>query len=227
MPRKTNSKEIQKYINESAKRRKDPREFRNNTIEEISSNLRISKKLPSFKMDNLDRRQIRALENLEDAYSAMVEGPNYDVNEESNENELFYAIKFEFDCAVRKAINAGLLHHPVVENWISNHRIFGDRKALRKLKRRRLEKGVSSQISNKDFFIKYTANIYSEKELGAQAIRIEMLAMLREPSEIEEKIFALSKNQSSELYHRIKDLSRQGFRQLLVRSGWVPRVKKT
>lgn len=212
--------------NERAERRKDPLVKRNADIERIvASREGMRSKWGEYKLNDPSPKRERALEDLEDAAETL------EVAGWKIEPDLQKAFKMEmderliFENAIGKAINAGLLDHPLVRDWISNQRNFGEWDILRRFKRVRLEKGVKHPPTKEEFWVRFEAQSLSDEGKGPQEIRRILIRKLWNNNVPD--FFGYTKPELKKLRKHLAGMSRQGFRQKLIRLGWRPPQKKT
>jgi len=212
------SKLIKALLSERAARRKSPIAKRMRDFERIVDSRDYARNaLPRYNRRGLSTRQRRVLEQLEEAAEDMLEAPWLFEQDPDMASKAYLDEASALGHAIRKAINAGLTDHPIVRNWISNQRTFGERKTLRSFKRIRLERGVKKPLTIIDFWVKFEAQALSEEGYGWQDIRLILCKRLRDgnlPDFVE-----LTKPERYQLRRKLKNMSRQGFLQKLISLG--------
>lgn len=182
----------------------------------------------------------RRLQELEDAAQSMRElwgnvGANKINEDMSNPAESVYLHDRQiFDKAVGLAIRAGLLDHPVVRNWIADHRSFGQWDELRRYKKSRLERGVKRSMSKNDLWlICHAPSLISEEKYSVEQTRQSLVRILdeerngnRRPDRAKEPLiwFGFSDPEVDNLRAQLKNMAEQNFRRWLKRLGIIPKL---
>ena len=171
-----------------------------------------------YKLVDATPKKNRALVDLEDAAETMELAGWHTERDPKQAHEVFKADAESFDKAIKKAIKAGLTDHPLIRDWISNKRTFGEWDNLRPFKRLHLEKGVIRTPTKEGFWIRFEAQSMSDDGKGPQEIRRKLIKKLSE-NDVPDW-FEMSGPERSELRKYLARVSRQAFRQKLKRLGW-------
>lgn len=217
---------IRAWTKERAERRKSPISKRNVDIKNIASFRDHARRtLPIFERKGLSTRQIQVLLNLKEAAETMMAAGWSGERNSDGAHEIFMVDYSNYERAIEKAINAGLTDYPLVRDWISSQRTFGEWDKLRRFKRQRLEKGVSKPLSKEGLWIRFEAQPLLDEGKGPQEILRSLRGKLRR-NEIAD-CFELSGPKRNKLRKGLKSITRQGFQQKLKRLEDWPRRKKT
>ncbi|MBT3990521.1 MAG: hypothetical protein HOE97_08385 [Rhodospirillaceae bacterium] len=207
-----------RWKKEKAERLKNPAAKREADIKKLVRSRRsIIHECQAFELKNPSPKQERALRALDEAIEDMNEAGWLVESNLIDAEQIFLAENSNLARAVIKAMNADLLDHPLVRNWITNLKIFGEWDELRRFKRKRLEKEVKRPPSKEDFWLRFEAQSLLDEGIGPQKIRQLLLRKLR-LNKVPEW-FDISSSDRQKLIKYIKDLTRQGFSQKLKRLG--------
>ena len=140
--------------------------------------------------------------------------------------DLFQAHLSSLETAVKEAIRAGVLDHPVVEHWLEAKRSLGDWVWLRQF-RSGLEKGVRRPWSNVNTLLSYeAATLLEEKRMSYTEVRWALLKKLGQPNYKPPDWLDISEAELEKMKRRLKT-SNQNFHKWLRRVGPVPGYSST
>ncbi|MCZ6665000.1 MAG: hypothetical protein O7B81_06830 [Gammaproteobacteria bacterium] len=170
-------------------------------------------KLSEAQKSNLSKEQQYILQYLIQEWENMQNWYASELPESGEKRELFDADAKKFSRQVGRAIRADLKWHPIVQEWLTKLKLFGDREALGQWKDLGLDTGVKRQNSAQEFWIEFHAFPLLDKGESIDATRRNLINGLnsREP----DAFFGLSKSDLVQLRGRLR--TRQNFHKLLKR----------
>ena len=137
-----------------------------------------------------------------------------------DEWEIFQEDLSSLETAVKEAIRAGVLDHPVVHHWRSAKRSFGDRDWLRQFKVG-LETGVKPTLSNEDTLLMFEAHaLIYEEEIPYTKVRRMVLNKLNTADYKPPSWLGISETELEAMKRRLKT-SDQNFYKWLKRLNLV------